>query len=224
VVGLGTPLLTMPDSVVLASASPSRAQLLSAAGFRFTTKASDVDEDALVAGWGPLTPAEMALRLARAKAEAVAATQTDDQLVLGCDSVLDVDGEAFGKPLTAEIATQRWHMQRGRTCVLHTGHWLIRTGSGPGGTDNAVGRIVSTEVSFVDASDDEISAYVASGEPLNVAGAFTLEGRAGPLIAGINGDYSNVIGLSLPGLRGLLNSLGIALPEMLNTVEVDLRK
>lgn len=202
----------MPRTLILASASPSRAQLLRAAGIRFVAQPSDVDEDALTAQWDRATPAELALGLARAKAESVATTQPVGALVLGCDSVLDVDGRAFGKPLTAEVATQRWRMQRGRTCRLITGHWMIEVGG------SEVDRTVSTEVTFVAATDAEIAAYVASGEPLNVAGAFTLEGRAGPLIAGIDGDYSNVIGLSLPGLRSMVHELGLGLAEISDTV------
>lgn len=211
-VGVWPATLTMPRTLVLASASPSRAHLLRSAGLRFTAQPSDVDEEALVAQWESVAPADLALDLARAKAESVASTQPPGTLVLGCDSVLDVDGHAFGKPLTADAATERWRMQRGRSCHLITGHWLAVVGG------NATGRAVSTEVTFVDATDTEIAAYVASGEPLNVAGAFTLEGRAAPLIARIDGDYSNVIGLSLPGLRGMLHDLGFDLAEISDTV------
>ena len=211
--------------LVLASASPSRGQLLQQAGIAFDRCTSDVDEDALAAELGgQVEPAALALALARAKAEAVAATVTanpetadpetpdpDDRttLVLGCDSLLELDGAVHGKPHTPTAATRRWQQQRGRTATLITGHWLIEAGTG-----REAGRTVATEVTFVDATDEEIADYVASGEPLGVAGAFTLEGRAGPLIERINGDPSNVIGLSLPGLRTLLQHLGYTLRDV----------
>ena len=199
-------LLAAPLTVVrlvLASASPSRGQLLQQAGIAFDRCTSDVDEDALAAELGEqVEPAALALALARAKAEAVAATVTADPeaadadaddrttLVLGCDSLLELDGAVHGKPHTPAAATRRWQQQRGRTATLITGHWLIEAGTG-----RAAGRTVATEVTFVHATDEEIADYVASGEPLGVAGAFTLEGRAGPLIERIDGDPSNVIGL-----------------------------
>jgi len=204
-------MMAMHRDIVLASASPSRARLLESAGLRFRQVPSDVDEDALTAAWVDLAPPDLALGLAKAKAEAVARTSPigPSDLVLGCDSVLVIDGEAFGKPLTADAATHRWQVQRGRTAHLVTGHWLIHAADG-----TAVGRAISTTVTFAAATDEEIADYVASGEPLGVAGAFTLEGRAGPLIEGIEGDPSNVIGLSLPGLRGLLGELGVTLREV----------
>lgn len=204
----------MQREIVLASASPSRARLLDAAGLRFRRVPSDVDEEALTQAWAEHSPSELALGLARAKAEAVAglgrhAGLTPEDLVLGCDSVLELDGQAHGKPLTPEAATRRWEQQRGRTAHLVTGHWLIDQDTGA-----AAGCAVSTAVAFADATDEEIADYVASGEPLGVAGAFTLEGRAGPLIERVEGDPSNVIGLSLPGLRGLLAELGVTLREV----------
>ena len=218
-------LLAAPLTVVrlvLASASPSRGQLLQQAGIAFDRCTSDVDEDALAAELGEqVEPAALALALARAKAEAVAATVTADPeaadadaddrttLVLGCDSLLELDGAVHGKPHTPAAATRRWQQQRGRTATLITGHWLIEAGTG-----RAAGRTVATEVTFVHATDEEIADYVASGEPLGVAGAFTLEGRAGPLIERIDGDPSNVIGLSLPGLRTLLRHLGYTLRDV----------
>lgn len=137
-----------------------------------------------------------------------ARTSATIQLVLGCDSVFVIDGEVHGKPHTPAEATRRWRLQRGRTGTLMTGHWLIEVGSG-----RAVGSTVQSDVTFVDATNDEIADYVASGEPLGVAGGFTLEGRAGPLIARVEGDPSNVLGLSLPGLRDLLGTLGYTLRE-----------
>lgn len=201
--------------LVLASASPSRGQLLTSAGIPFSRRVSDVDEVALTAAHTPTDPAGVALMLARAKAEAVAALayqplpQTAVTLVLGCDSVLELDGRAHGKPGSAQAATARWRAQRGRTAHLITGHWLIDLATG-----DAAGRAISTAVTFAEATDEEIADYVASGEPLGVAGAFTLEGRAAPLIERIEGDPSNVIGLSLPGLRALLHELGWSLRHL----------
>jgi septum formation protein len=221
-VGLGPAPLTEPMpavELVLASASPSRARLLSAAGIAFRQLSSDVDEDALAATLAGASSADLALALARAKCEAVVdtllATPGPDHapertmLVLGCDSVLEFDGKAWGKPGSAAAATQRWRRQRGGHGTLLTGHWLIELNS-----QRATGRTVGTEVSFVDATDQEIADYVASGEPLGVAGAFTLEGRAGPLIAGIQGDPSNVVGLSLPALRTMVRDLGHELRDV----------
>lgn len=211
--------------LILASASPSRGQLLRQAGFAFTQIPGDVDEESLAQTMPHATPADVALVLARAKAEAVVAaistaaplgtgeqpTAADSQptVVLGCDSILELDGKQYGKPLTAAAATERWQQQRGRTASLVTGHWLVDVGR-----SRAVGRSIASEVTFVDATDDEIANYVASGEPLGVAGAFTLEGRAGPLIAEVRGDPSNVIGLSLPGLRTMLHELGLSLSDV----------
>lgn len=211
----------MQREIVLASASPSRARLLEAAGLRFRRVPSDVDEESLTQTWSDRAPVDLALGLARAKAEAVStsATFNPTDLVLGCDSVLVMDGQAHGKPLTAQAATRRWERQRGRTAHLVTGHWLIDQATGA-----STGRAVSTAVTFTEASDDEIADYVASGEPLGVAGAFTLEGRAGPLIERIDGDPSNVIGLSLPGLRALLAELGVTLREVSSTSAPDQRR
>lgn len=195
--------------LVLASASPSRARILRGAGIAFVQRASDVDEDRLEAELAGAGPAELASALARAKAEAVAAElppsgpASAGALVLGCDSLLVLDGRSHGKPHTESEATRRWRAQRGRTAELVTGHCLLDPASGA-----RAEAAISTAVTFAAATDEEIADYVASGEPLGVAGAFTLEGRAGPLIERIEGDPSNVLGLSLPGLRRLLAELG----------------
>ncbi|WP_323446387.1 Maf family protein [Streptomyces yaizuensis] len=186
--------------LVLASASPARLGLLRHAGFAPEVIVSGVDEDALTAP----TPAELALVLAEAKAAVVAALpEVSGALVIGCDSVLELDGEALGKPRDAEEATARWKSMRGRSGVLQTGHCVIDTGTG-----RIASATASTTVRFGEPSDAEIAAYVASGEPLHVAGAFTLDGRSGPFIEGIEGDHGNVIGLSLPLLRRLLGEHG----------------
>lgn len=200
-----------PPRLILASASPARRKLLLQAGIEPTICASDVDEGALEADardrYGELGPGDLALMLARAKAEAVAAELPGDHLVLGCDSVLELDGRIHGKPADAAEAIARWRMMRGRAGVLHTGHWLIDDrDAGSGGT---LGATADTVVHFADLTDDEIEAYVATGEPLRVAGAFTIDGLGAPYIERIEGDHTNVVGLSLPLLRVLLRDVGV---------------
>jgi septum formation protein len=204
--------------LVLASTSPARLALLTAAGIEPVVVPSDVDEPAAVAAAGPLDPEAMVLLLARAKAEAVAAAieagtvdvPDDAALVLGGDSAFALDGGVYGKPGTAETAAARWRIQRGREGVLHSGHWLIdrRTGRGRGAVASATVRFVD------DLTDDEIDAYVATGEPLAVAGAFTLDGRSAAFLAGIDGDAGNVIGVSLPLVRRLLAELGTSVVSL----------
>lgn len=165
-----------------------------------------------VAKFGMLDPHEVAMLLARAKAEDVEQAGVYDVVILGCDSVLELDDEVLGKPADAAEAIARWHQMRGRLGTLHTGHWLIDCrASGHGGT---VGAAAATNVRFADVSDAEIEAYVASGEPLDVAGAFTVDGLGGPFISGIEGDFHNVVGVSLPLLRRLLADLGIAITDL----------
>lgn len=188
-------------TLVLASASPARRQTLRNAGVEPVVVVSGVDEDQ-VAG---LPPAELALQLAELKCAAVAGRSDlpSPAVVVGCDSVLELDGEALGKPADAADAVARWRRMRGRTGVLHTGHSL---------TDPATGRVAaataSTRVGFAALSDAEIDAYVATGEPLHVAGAFTVDGLGGAFVTGIQGDHHNVVGISLPLLRDLLHELG----------------
>lgn len=192
--------------LVLASASPARLALLRQAGFAPEVLVSGVDEDAVSAP----TPGELARVLAEAKAAAVAArTDAADALVVGCDSVLELDGQPLGKPSDAEEATARWKAMRGRSGVLQTGHCLIDTRDG--GRTSATS---STTVHFGEPTDAEIAAYVASGEPLQVAGAFTLDGRSAPFVTGIEGDHGTVIGLSLPLLRKLLAQLGLTVTDL----------
>jgi len=208
--------------LVLASASPARRATLRAAGIEPTIIVSEVDEDAAVADaadrHGPLEPADVALLLARAKCEAVAADLTSSALVLGCDSVLELDGEAYGKPQDATEATERWRRMRGRAGTLHTGHWLRdeRTAT-DGGTNATLGATASTTVHFAQLSDAEIDAYVATGEPLRVAGAFTVDGLGGAFVEAIEGDHHNVVGLSLPLLRELLTEVGVGWFEVAGT-------
>ncbi|ESP97906.1 Septum formation protein Maf [Streptomyces sp. GBA 94-10 4N24] len=191
--------------MVLASASPARLGLLRQAGLAPEVIVSGVDEEALTAD----SPGALALVLAEAKAAAVALRpEAAGSVLIGCDSVLDLDGLALGKPADAEDATARWKAMRGRNGVLRTGHCVIDTASGRRASATA-----STTVRFGEPSDEEIAAYVASGEPLHVAGAFTLDGRSAPFIDGIDGDPGNVIGLSLPLLRRLLTELDLAITD-----------
>ncbi len=200
--------------LVLASASPARLKTLQRAGIEPTVVVSEVDEDTVVSEarerYGALQPAEVALLLARAKAEAVAYGEHVRDVVLGCDSVLQVDDEVHGKPADAAEAQARWQRLSGRSAVLHTGHWLIdERPQSEGGSNATLGATASTTVHFADVSAAEIAAYVATGEPLRVAGAFTIDGLGGPFIRGIEGDHHNVVGLSLPLLRELLGELGV---------------
>lgn len=201
---------------MLASASPARLLTLQHAGVEPTVIVSDTDEEQVVAEararYGPLDPAQIALVLARAKAEAVAyGERVGEAVVIGCDSLLELDGEVHGKPADAAAAAQRWRLMRGRDGILHTGHWLIDERSPEaGGSRATIGAVASTSVRFATLTDEEIDGYVATGEPLRVAGAFTVDGLGGPFVRGIKGDPHNVVGISLPLLRELLLDLGVS--------------
>ncbi len=197
--------------LVLASQSTARLALLRGAGFAPEAVVSGVDEDAFDADG----PVQLALVLARAKARAVAEQVGPGALVIGCDSLRDLDGAALGKPGDAEEAVARWKAMRGREGILVTGHCLIDTRDVDGGASwREVTQAAATLVQFAEVSDAEIEAYVATGEPLRVAGAFTLDGIGGSFVESIGGDPSNVIGLSLPLLRRMLGELGIAVTEL----------
>lgn len=209
--------------LVLASASPARLATLAAAGIPAEVRVSGVDEDAALAAAharrGRLGAADDVVVLARAKAEAVARELGPaDALVLGCDSLLELDGQTYGKPGSAADAVERWRRMRGGIGVLHTGHWLVDLRAGAGGTDTSpgigTGATSSTVVHFADLTDAEIDAYVATGEPLTVAGAFTVDGLGGPFVTRIEGDYHTVVGLSLPVLRDLLGEVGVSVPDL----------
>lgn len=203
----------------LASTSPARLATLRAVGIEPVPVPSHVDEDAVAASAGPLAPDDFVTLLARAKAEAVAERLVDagdvDGLVLGGDSAFVVDGRIFGKPHLPEVARERWHAQRGRSGVLHSGHWLIDARGGQVG--RAVGGATSATVHFAsDITDDEIDAYIATGEPLEVAGAFTIDSKGAGFIDRIEGDPHTVVGLSVPFLRTLVRQLGGEWPELWN--------
>lgn len=189
-------------TLVLASASPARLATLRSAGLDPVVIVSGVDESQL----DGLPPAELALQLAELKCAAVAerGDLPAGALVLGCDSVLELDGEALGKPADAAEATRRWQAMRGRSGVLHTGHCLR-----DGATDRVAAATASTTVHFAEVTDDEIAAYVATREPLHVAGAFTVDGLGGAFVTGIEGDHHNVVGISLPVLREMFGELGV---------------
>lgn len=207
-------------SVLLASASPARLETLRRVGIDPEVRVSGVDEDEALAAaatrLGPLAPADAVLVLAQAKAQAVVEhVPPGDVVVLGCDSLLELDGRAWGKPDDAAEAVARWHRMRGRSGALHTGHWLVDARpTDLGGTGATIGATSSTTVRFADVSDGEIQAYVATGEPLAVAGAFTVDGLGGAFVDGIEGDHHGVVGLSLPVLRGLLGQIGLTVPEL----------
>jgi septum formation protein len=200
-----------PVRLVLASASPARLATLRAAGVEPEVVVSGVDEDGVDGG----SPAATAQLLARLKARAVAARLGADrlhvgpELVLGCDSVFELDGRPWGKPTDAAEAVERWHAMRGRTGVLHTGHHLVDLDS-----DRELGAVASASVTFAQVSDAEIEAYVATGEPLRVAGGFTLDGLAGPFVSRVEGDPHTVVGLSLPLLRVMLGELSLPWPTL----------
>lgn len=221
--------------LLLASASPARRATLVAAGIDPLVVTSSVDEPAVLAEaaqrYGGLEPADAVLVLAQAKAQDVAAHLPDeladagDLLVLGCDSMLELDGRILGKPTDAADAVERWRAMRGREGVLHTGHWLVderdpdasaepAPGTLGAGRGAVLGATSSTVVRFADLSDAEIDAYVATGEPLQVAGAFTVDGLGGPFVTSMDGDYHGVVGLSLPLLRDLLAQVEVSVTDL----------
>ena len=196
--------------VILASASPSRKRLLESSGITPEIFVSGVDEEDpdLLA----LKPSEMVIALAIMKAHTVRQNHPvgENALVIGCDSTFEFNGENLGKPLTRDAAIARAKMMRGKSGYLHTGHSVIDTAQ-----DIEVSDISTSKVTFVDMTDREIEEYVDSGEPLQVAGGFTLDGRSAPFISHIDGDPSGIIGLSLPTLRKIMINLGLEWGDLL---------
>jgi septum formation protein len=190
------------QKLILASTSPARKILLQNAGLNFETTSPGVDEEEMVERLKPETATELTGLLARAKAEAVAGL-FPNSLVLGCDSALELEGEILGKPLVPEVAIDRWLQMRGKAGFLHSGHHLIDTSSGKGVT-----LVTQTQVHFANLSEAEVRRYVQTGEPLQVAGAFTIDGLGGAFIDRIEGDYHTVVGLSLKALRSMVIELG----------------
>ncbi len=193
--------------LVLASQSPARLATLRAAGIEPEVIVSGVDESQVQSH----DAANLAAALAQLKCRAVAPRVEDDALVVGCDSVLAFDGDVLGKPGSPAEATERWRRMRGRSGVLHSGH-CVRRG------DREVIDTASAVVHFADVSDAEIAAYVATGEPLGVAGAFTIDGLGGAFVRGIEGDHHTVVGISLPLLRDLVADLGVVWTDLWNRV------
>lgn len=199
----------MSKTVLLASASTSRHRLLLDSGITPLVQVSDVDEESLEASLGEITTAELVVALATAKGEAVVkdikVTEDRNLIIIAADSMLELDGKSYGKPITPEVATERWKFMRGKTGYLHSGHWVHDLASGQTRTG-----VAGAYVHFGDVSDSEIAAYVASGEPLGVAGGFTHEGRSSAFITRIDGDVAAVAGMSMLLLRELTGELGIA--------------
>lgn len=193
--------------IVLASQSTSRRRLLEDAGLKPTIIVSNVDEETEF--FNAMTPEDMVIALAISKAHTVREMIDYPAIIIGCDSTFDVDGVSFGKPGTPEIAVERAKKISGRTGLLHTGHCIIDTGRGIEIADR-----VTTKVTFSHMSDEEIHDYVASGEPLHVAGGFTLDGFGSPFIPVIEGDYTNVVGVSMPFLRSAMIQLGYSWPQV----------
>jgi septum formation protein len=220
--------------LILASQSPARTKLLSHAGIRHEVLVSDVDEEAVQARYGVTDPHDTALLLARAKAEAVASLpEADGALVIGCDSVFEFDGEAHGKPYTADVARERMLRMSGSMGVLHTGHWLVDCrdtdsdtdgdtdgedtddgGATARGTGATLGSVSSAEVHFMEMSAEEIETYIATGEPLQCAGSFTIDGYGGAFIRKVDGDPHTVVGLSISTLRALLGQANVGITEL----------
>ena len=209
-------------TLVLASTSPARLILLRSGGIEPLTIAPGVDEDAVAQRANELglisSVEDMVHILAKAKAEAVAALpEAAGALVIGCDSALEFAGEALGKPHEPQVAIDRWMRMRGQNGTLHTGHWLIDNRQPVSGEPSpSTGVVRSSKVHFADLSDAEIETYVATGEPLQVAGAFTIDGLGGAFIESIEGDSHTVVGLSLGALREMVLSLGVEYTSLWN--------
>jgi len=193
--------------IVLASASVSRRRLLESAGLKPTIMVSHVDEETDF--FNAMTPADMVIALAITKAHTIREQIDFPAIIIGCDSTFEFDSQSLGKPATPEIAIERASRVRGNTGLLHTGHCIIDTTK-----DKEISSIVTTKVTFDDMTDAEIADYVSTGEPLHVAGGFTLDGFSSPFIPSIEGDYTNVVGISMPFVRKAFEQLGYSWPEV----------
>ena len=193
--------------LILASASTSRRRLLESPGLKPEIMVSHVAEETDF--FNAMSPADMVIALAITKAHTVREQISGDAVIIACDSTFEFDGVSLGKPGTPDIATERASRVRGNSGFLHTGHCIIDTARNIEISDR-----VTTKVTFSDMTDDEIDDYVASGEPLHVAGGFTLDGFSSPFIPSIEGDYTNVVGISMPFLRKAMNQLGYSWPEV----------
>jgi septum formation protein len=193
--------------IVLASASVSRRRLLESAGIKPTIMVSHVDEETDF--FNAMTPADMVIALAITKAHTIREQIDFPAIIIGCDSTFEFDSQSLGKPATPEIAIERASRVRGNTGLLHTGHCIIDTTK-----DKEISSIVTTKVTFDDMTDAEIADYVATGEPLHVAGGFTLDGFSSPFIPSIEGDYTNVVGISMPFVRKAFEQLGYSWPDV----------
>ena len=189
--------------VILASASPARLQLLKSAGIFAEVKVSGVDEE--LPEFLNLPPIQMVVALAKAKARAVASSLNGDLLIIGADSTLEFEGKNIGKPATSDEAFSLWNSYRNKSGTLYTGQVVIDASNGA-----IAERVSATKITFANVSDEEIDAYIKTGEPLQVAGGATLDGIGSPFISRIEGDPSGIIGLSLPLLRRAVNSLGLS--------------
>ena len=194
-------------TVVLASQSASRRRLLESAGLKPKIMVSHVDEETPF--FNSLSPADMVIALAITKAHTIRDQIDYPAIIIGCDSTFEFDSQSLGKPATPEIAIERASRVRGNSGLLHTGHCIIDTTK-----DKEISSIVTTKVTFDNMTDAEIADYVATGEPLHVAGGFTLDGFSSPFIPSIEGDYTNVVGISMPFVRKAFEQLGYSWPEV----------
>lgn len=193
--------------IVLASASVSRRRLLESAGLKPTIMVSHVNEETDF--FNAMKPADMVIALAITKAHTIREHIDFPAIIIGCDSTFEFDSQSLGKPATPEIAIERASRVRGNSGLLHTGHCIIDTTK-----DKEISSIVTTKVTFDNMTDAEIADYVATGEPLHVAGGFTLDGFSSPFIPLIEGDYTNVVGISMPFMRKAFEQLGYSWPEV----------
>lgn len=199
--------------LILASASPARLSVLQAAGVDPQVLVSEVDEDAMTASMNGQHPTDIVVALAVAKAADVGARlDVPDAVVVGCDSMLLVDGGLVGKPGSVAVARKRWREMAGSTAALFTGHAVVRYADGS--QVASAEDVECTSVHFATPTDDELDAYLATGEPLGVAGGFTIDGRGGWFVDGVDGDPSNVIGISLPMTRKLLAKVGVSVSDL----------